>query len=251
MSHGSATMMDFKPTIVSSSQRIPGVPPQASLFDCHGCLGGSNNETPNELTEIPRHQARNESDKKHLKPAEDFLAAEMNKLSFQEISKALDDVHCVGEDIHEDEDMIRRSLAEFDQQAKARRNRYFELAMTQDKAYIEDEDFCLKFLRANFFDVNRSVGQMMSFLQYKARYFGEDKLGRDIALSDLSQEDVDLMRSGILHQQKGRDRSGRVVLYILNHLVGLIKEDTMVRRLPRSMQGIPWFAYMSFSSYHL
>ena len=60
----------------------------------------------------------------------------------------------------------------------------------------------------------------MKFLRYKKEYFGEDKLGRDITLEDLTEEDKKVMLSGLVHIQAGRDRMGRVIVYWFHHLVG-------------------------------
>lgn len=164
-------------------------------------------------------------DKEEMKQAEDLIASEMNKLSMKEISKALDDVHCVCEDLNEDDEMVERLLADFDERIKAQCNPTYELAASQDRTYVEDKAFRLKFLRANLYDVKRSIRNLMIFLQYKATYFGPDKVGRDIELSDLNQEDLDLLTSGLFHMH---EESGRIVLYMLSNLLCRIKESTMV-----------------------
>jgi hypothetical protein len=206
---------------------------------CLGCcdsLDGSK-KAPHNTNAIPNRPRQNSDDfhKGEMKETEDFLAAEMHKLSIQEVSKALDDVHCVGEELEEDPDMMKRSLAEFDEEVKAERNPIYELAASQNRAYVEDETFRLKFLRANFYDVKKSVRQMMNLLRHKATYFGKDKVARDILLSDLNGEDVDLMMSGLFHIQDGRDRSGRVVVYMMSHALCRCKEDTMVRAFLHSL----------------
>ena len=48
-----------------------------------------------------------------MKETEEFLAAELKKLSVQERAKALDDVHCVGEELQQTPEMLQQSLAEF------------------------------------------------------------------------------------------------------------------------------------------
>jgi hypothetical protein len=191
-----------------------------------GCIDRSKDYVHSTRSEYHRTK---DFQKREMKGTEDFLAAEMNTLSIQERSKALDDVHCVGEELQEDEGIIQRSLAAFDEEVKAERNPIYELAASQNRAYVEDPAFRLKFLRAKLHDVKQSVRQMMNFLRYKATYFGEDKLARDISLSDLNQDDIDLMLSGLFHVQDGRDRSGRVVIYMFNHMLGRCKAETLVR----------------------
>jgi hypothetical protein len=209
-------------------------------LECCDSLNGSNyaSHNPNAIPNRPR-QNTNDFDKGEMKGTEDFLAAEMKKLSIQEISKALDDVHCVGDGLRENPEMVVRSLLAFTEEVKAERTPIYELAASQNRAYVEDETFRLKFLRANFYDAKKSVRQMMSFLGYKATYFGRDKVGRDILLTDLNQEDLDLMLSGPFHVQEGRDRSGRAVVYLMNR--PLSKEDTMVRAFLHSLSTMTIF----------
>lgn len=134
-----------------------------------------------------------------MKSTEDLIAAEMNKLSIHEISEALDDVHCVGGGLEETPEMIQESLLAFDEEVKVQKNSIYDVAARQDQDYVENEAFRLKFLRANLYDVKRSVRQMMNFLRYKATYFGASKVARDIVLSDLNKEDLGLLHSGLLH----------------------------------------------------
>jgi hypothetical protein len=191
-----------------------------------GCLDRSKDYVHSTRSDYHRTK---DFQKREMKGTEDFLAAELNTLSLQERSKALDDVHCVGEELQENPEMIKQSLAAFDEEVKAERNPIYELAASQNRAYVEDPGFRLKFLRAKLHDVKQSVRQMMNFLQYKATYFGEDKLARDITLSDLNQDDIDLMLSGLFHVQDGRDRSGRVIIYMFTHMLGRCKTETLVR----------------------
>eukprot|EP00980_Cylindrotheca_fusiformis_P001060 scaffold291_cov92-Cylindrotheca_fusiformis.AAC.7 len=164
-----------------------------------------------------------------MKQTEALLASEMSKLSVEEMSKALDDVHCVGEAIVETPELIHRALAEFGEEVRAQSNTVYEIALQQNRKYVEGEAFRLKFLRYNMFEIKSSVSQMMKFLKNKAKYFGIDKLGRDIMLSDLTNEDRDLLQSGFFHVQQCKDRSGRNVVWFFNGFLGMWKKDVMIR----------------------
>mmetsp|Transcript_35772 Transcript_35772/g.86535 ORF Transcript_35772/g.86535 Transcript_35772/m.86535 type:complete len:489 (+) Transcript_35772:75-1541(+) len=164
-----------------------------------------------------------------MKDTEDLLASELDKLSMKERSEAYDDVHCVGEELKETPGMIQKSLLEFDEAVRQERNAFYELALNQNRAFVEDPSFRLKFLRANMHNVGKSVRHMMKFLKYKAQYFGQDKLARDITLADLNEEDMELMLSGLFHIQEGRDRMGRVVFYMLSKMMGRFKPETTFR----------------------
>ena len=94
----------------------------------------------------------------------------MNRLSVQERAKAFDDVHCVGEELHETPGMIQKSLIDFDQTLRKQQNPIYEMAVNQIRQYVEDPTFRLKFLRAKLYDIGQAVRQMMSFLEQKAKY---------------------------------------------------------------------------------
>mmetsp|Transcript_24913 Transcript_24913/g.61281 ORF Transcript_24913/g.61281 Transcript_24913/m.61281 type:complete len:166 (-) Transcript_24913:825-1322(-) len=154
-----------------------------------------------------------------MEPIEGFLASEMNKLSVQERSNALDDVHCVGDELEETPEMIEEALAEFDEVLQREMNSIYKMAVKQNREYVEDPEFRLKFLRANLHDAGKSVRQMLDFLRYKATYFGNEKVARDITLDDLNEEDKKLLLSGLQHIQEGRDRMGRFILYFFNRYI--------------------------------
>eukprot|EP00526_Cylindrotheca_closterium_P007901 CAMPEP_0113652670 /NCGR_PEP_ID=MMETSP0017_2-20120614/28144_1 /TAXON_ID=2856 /ORGANISM="Cylindrotheca closterium" /LENGTH=657 /DNA_ID=CAMNT_0000565561 /DNA_START=153 /DNA_END=2126 /DNA_ORIENTATION=- /assembly_acc=CAM_ASM_000147 len=179
---------------------------------------------------VPSLNVQNDTrTRREMKSTEDFLASEMNKLSVQERSKALDELHCVGEELKETPEMIETSLAEFDKVLRERNEPIYNLATSQNRSYVEDPSFRLRFLRANLHDVHKSVNQMIGFLSRKEMYFGRDKIARDITLDDLEEDDIELLLSGLYHIQDGTDRSGRVVVCFLNHLLGPSSNKSIIR----------------------
>eukprot|EP00980_Cylindrotheca_fusiformis_P001056 scaffold291_cov92-Cylindrotheca_fusiformis.AAC.3 len=181
-----------------------------------------NQSCPQFAPRLPLHQET-------MRQTEALLAAEMKKLTVEEMSKALDDVHCVGAAIVETGEFIQRALVAFGEEARDQSNSVYEIALKQNRKYVEGEAFRLKFLRCNMFKIKSSVSQMMKFLQYKATYFGINKLGRDIVLSDLTNEDRALLQSGFLHVQQCKDRCGRNVVWLLNEFLGRWPKDVMIR----------------------
>ncbi|CAJ1963566.1 unnamed protein product [Cylindrotheca closterium] len=179
--------------------------------------------------QMPRKNTNGDISKLEMKQTEDLLASEMNRLSVQERAKAFDDLHCVGEELRETPEMIQKSLAEFEEAVQKERNSVYEMAINQNRAYVEDPKFRLKFLRAKLYDIRKSVRQMMSFLEQKAKYFGDDKVAQEIGMSDLTEEDVQLMLSGLFHIQDGRDRKGRVILHMFSKKLGKCKAETFIR----------------------
>ena len=152
-----------------------------------------------------------------MKSTEDFLASELGKLSVQERSKALDDLHCVGEELKETPELVEQSLRDFDRILNERNDPIYQIALQQNRAYVEDPIFRLRFLRAKSHDAKLAVNQMIGFLSKKEIYFGREALARDITLDDLNEEDMEFLSSGFFHIQEGTDRNGRVVVYMLNH----------------------------------
>ncbi|CAJ1936696.1 unnamed protein product [Cylindrotheca closterium] len=164
-----------------------------------------------------------------MKETEELLASEMSQLSVQERSKAMDDLHCVGVELQETTEMIQKSLAEFEEAVQKERNPIYKMAINQNRAYEEDPTFRLRFLRAKLYNVREAVRTMISFLEYKAKYFGDDKVARDITLDDLSEEDKQLMLSGLFHIQDGRDRNGRLIVHFFGKLLSRCKADNLIR----------------------
>mmetsp|Transcript_1716 Transcript_1716/g.3728 ORF Transcript_1716/g.3728 Transcript_1716/m.3728 type:complete len:510 (-) Transcript_1716:43-1572(-) len=166
-----------------------------------------------------------------MKQTTALLASEMSRLTVQERADAFDDVHCVGEELEETPEMIQKSLADFEDAVQKERNPFYEMAMNQNRAYVEDPIFRLKFLRAKLYDVGKSVRQMMSFLEHKAKCFGSDKVARELDLSDFSKEDIEMMVSGLYHIQEGRDRMGRLIVHFFGKNLGKCKVDVLKRAL--------------------
>ncbi|CAJ1969772.1 unnamed protein product [Cylindrotheca closterium] len=164
-----------------------------------------------------------------MKQTEDFLAAEFNKATAKERAEALDDIHCVGRALEEVPETKARLLKELDRLVQDERNPIYEIALKQNRAYVEDPSFRLRFLRCNMYDVHRSVRQMMAFLQHKATYFGDAKLALDIVLDDLNDDAMELLSSGLFHIQEERDRNGRVVLYLMNQIFRKYSVETMIK----------------------
>jgi len=165
---------------------------------------------------------------KEMKQTEEFLSAEASKLTTEERAKALDDLHCVGEEPTESFENVGKMLEQFENFVKLMQSPIYSRAVRQNRAYVEDPYFRLRFLRCNLYDVHRSVVQMMNFLEHKELYFGNDKLAREITLDDLSEEDMGLMLSGLYHIQKERDRSGRVIVEVLWDMFGRVKFENLI-----------------------
>ena len=176
---------------------------------------------------------RDDNASQDLKQTEDFLAAEISKLSFQERNQAYEDIHCVGQQLQEDPVVTEQLLQAFQQQVDAIRpkTQLYQVAEAMNANYVNYRAFRIKFLRANIYDVKKAVNQMMKFLQYKEQYFGRGKLCKEIDLSDLTKEDRSFMKTGPFIVSKNRDRAGRAVIQILNTKLSRGTASSLVRRI--------------------
>ncbi|CAJ1967222.1 unnamed protein product [Cylindrotheca closterium] len=169
--------------------------------------------------------------RQEMEDTEGILTSELNKLSLQERAKALEDIHCVGQDLEETPELVEELLAEFDRTAQQQEQHdpsYKEMAK-RHRAYVQDRSLRLKFIRSKKHDVGKAVNQMLHFLRNKAKYFGNDCIGREISFDDMNEEDQELLLSGFYNIGKDRDQSGRVVMYVLPELTGSASPETFCR----------------------
>ncbi|CAJ1943655.1 unnamed protein product [Cylindrotheca closterium] len=166
-----------------------------------------------------------------MNETEQILVSALNSLTVQERTEALHDIHCVGKELRETTEIVKKNLAEFDQAVRRERNPVYEMAVDQNRAYVENRSFRLRFLRAEMHNIGKAVDNMMNFLRNKLLHFGEDKVSRDICLSDLSEEEVGLLLSGIFHIQNDRDPMGRVIVYITGgtEMLEKCRPETLIR----------------------
>ena len=186
----------------------------------------------NHTNQTPYVNLRGKNQTKPLmKETELMLASALSNLTAQERTLALHDVHCVGEELKESPEIVEKSLVEFDQAVQRQRNPVYDIAVSHNRAYVENRSFRLRFLRAAMHNIGLAVANMMNFLDNKLLHFGEDKVSREIRLNDLNEEEVGLLVSGIFHIQNDRDPMGRVIVYITAgiEMLEICRAQTLVR----------------------
>mmetsp|Transcript_19560 Transcript_19560/g.36480 ORF Transcript_19560/g.36480 Transcript_19560/m.36480 type:complete len:489 (+) Transcript_19560:119-1585(+) len=164
------------------------------------------------LPALPPAEPLNESD------ADAFFAAELNKLSMKERDDVLQDIHGVSDVMNENPEFVKRStaglLVELEKIPNESKMPYL-LALEQNPNYVQDEKFLLMFLRADRFNEAAAAARLVSFFESKLELFGKDKLGRDILISDLTEEDRVCLESGYGQILSGRDRAGRAIFCLM------------------------------------
>jgi len=159
-----------------------------------------------------------------------ILSRELMKLSVQERTKIQEEVHGVGCLAPEETpDLIRKSLDrlqwELDNIIPSHQKQAYLQSQQLDHekyrnshtSYVNTDEFRLRFLRCDLFDVGKAAIRMTKFLDLILELYGKYALRRPIQLSDFSSNELMHIRKGRYQFLPNRDRggiSGRRVLCI-------------------------------------
>lgn len=81
---------------------------------------------------------------------------------------------------------------------------------------IDDDDFRLRFLRAELFDSKRAVLRFVNYFEFVHEFWGFGIVSkRQVRLSDFSKEELKFFKKGYFQLLPFRDRSGRRVVVVL------------------------------------
>lgn len=146
------------------------------------------------------------------------IAQQMNYMSVRERERRLEEMHGVPQIVNETPEIVDNALNRFHTQVTMEIEngydpRLYDHALALDRAYIEGRKFRLMFLRAELFEVSRAVKRMFLFLEKKTQFFGPDKLGRPLLLSDLDVTTRKVLQAGDMQILPYRDRAGRPVIW--------------------------------------
>ena len=142
-----------------------------------------------------------------------LLAAELNQMTFKEREKMYEEIHGVDVPVAESEELITSSLEELDRelQAIAVKPAYLQ-ALQQNPEYIHSRKFRLMFLRAESFHPAKAASRLVRFLEGKRQLFGANTLARSLRLTDMDQDDMATLKSGVFQAIPTRDRTGRPII---------------------------------------
>jgi hypothetical protein len=157
-------------------------------------------------------------------PAEDpnpdeteaLFAQELNKLSMQERDEVLQDIHGVSDVMNEEPAFVRKQFQQLEDELSriSDKEAYLQAKLLHEE-YVTNQKFLLMFLRADAFQVKLAAARIVAFFQAKLDLFGPDKLGRDITLSDLNEDDIRCLESGYAQVLPERDRAGRAIFSLM------------------------------------
>lgn len=160
---------------------------------------------------------------------ERILAQVMSSLPTAEREKIMEEVHGVSKPMEETPEFVADKLAEMVSEIEIYKTEAYELALKQNQSFVEDSDFRLMFLRCEKFVPSAASIRMMRFLSLKQKYFGKEKITKDIDTLDLSEEDIESLESGAIQILSEKDRSGRAVIVVFPWLCQHVRTpETMV-----------------------
>lgn len=146
------------------------------------------------------------------------LAREMNGLSMKEREHRFEEMHGVSSFIDETPAFVAKALWELDQElASIPLKSAYNLAYSMDRSYVENTRFRLMFLRADLFDARKAAERLVLFFEKKLRFYGPATLVRSILMSDLCDDDITTLKSGVFQILPSRDRSGRPILFLCSN----------------------------------
>jgi len=95
---------------------------------------------------------------------------------------------------------------------------------------METNDFRLRFLRCELFDVPKAVVRFLNYLNLAYELFGEVALHRQIGIEDFTRREMRFVKKGFIQLLPYRDRAGRRVMAIMGGLAHA-KEDEFLARV--------------------
>lgn len=152
-------------------------------------------------------------------PVQERTARELHQLSQAEREKVWadmsgDDALSSFERIKENSEVVAQCLLEMDDEiSRTSRKEAFLQAQGFAPDYVNSESMRIKFLRSEIFDPKAAAARIIRHFEEKKNLFGDDKLGRDILLSDLTEEDMEALSCGGLQFLRETDRGGRRVYF--------------------------------------
>lgn len=159
---------------------------------------------------------------------DDLLKKEMMSMSATDrnaISEEMHGVRCLAP--NESKEFLEKALRELDLELSRippNEKRAFLQATSSSRngAYVDTDEFRLRFLRCELFDAQKAARRLVNYLDFIAYYLpfqtGLEVLKRPIKLADFTEAERNLLRQGHMQLLPFRDRSGRRVLAVVASL---------------------------------
>ncbi len=176
---------------------------------------------------------------------------ELNQLSKEERERAQHEVHCVVDDLVDEEpEYVERLLAQMEDEISKNRKKFaYDRALFLSPSYVRDRDFALMFLRSTYFHPSKAAECMIAHFELKLELFGLECLARAVTLEDLNEKDLSTLAAGNCQCLSEKDRGGRAVfcgLYKVQQNITRVS-TTFIREVcmltVRWSQTQPWLIF--------
>ena len=159
-----------------------------------------------------------------------MLSDELSKLSIKDREALQEQIHGItnglSSSVQETPELLEGALNlmayELDFFIKPNNKRSYIEAITQypDTTCVRSNDFRLRFLRCEQFDVKKAAERMCRYLDLVNDVFGPELLERPVMLKDVTTnaEEIELIRSGIYSLLPSKDRAGRRIFCSVGNL---------------------------------
>lgn len=158
-----------------------------------------------------------ETKKTSMMEDENLLVEELNGLTVKEREEIFEEVHGVVDVIEETPEFVAERLqAMRDELSKVPKNKKKALdrAIFLRPSIQLDDKLHLLFLRARRFDPVKASTLMYKHYENKLELFGENLLVKRITLDDLTEQEMEFVRTGSAQTLRGRERAGRGILFM-------------------------------------
>jgi hypothetical protein len=149
-----------------------------------------------------------------------LLVKELNSMSLVEREKLYEEIHGVETHVEESREFLQEKLAALEQEIQLRLAQHkadiYKEAFCRSQVYVTDITVRLRFLRAEYYNPKHAARRMMQFLEGKKKFFGENAVARPLLLTDMNEDDMECLKSGILQLLPSRDSKGRAVIADMN-----------------------------------
>jgi len=165
-----------------------------------------------------------------------LLASELNNMTVADRTHVLEEIHGVAQLPPEENSLeqLRKSLALLSKALDDIKDKpAYDEAQRIATTFVNDDDFRLKFLRAEQFHPEQAAERMVKNLDLLYRYIGPQGLQRPINMSDLDEKSLTIMKTGSFQLLPSRDRSGRRIAVRIGPLgLDFVKnENSMMKTL--------------------
>lgn len=162
------------------------------------------------------------------------LTRELNQLPMTTREQVGQDLYGISECVEINDELLGRLDVEI---GRIEEKPAYDRALEMSPTYVRNDAFRTMFLRATEGDCTKAAKRFVRHFATKLRLFGEDKLARDIKITDLDPHDMEALQSGGFQVLADRDRAGRSVLFGRYTSMRYREVDNILRAL--------WYIWMT------